>query len=118
MGSLRDRAAEIMEAQEMGDATDYPNPIMGHTFDYRTPPGPSSLEEQGSWVRIRHEGREYTFCRLSVTRVDLLHSVDKRFALTIHQQGLHEWIRLGNLKKETAEAIRDAVLKLDGEGWV
>ena len=72
----------------------------------------SRLSKQGTWIRIEHQGKDYVFCVLTVTRVDVL-----KGALTIHQQGLHEWIRIDGLPEGAALKIRDAILDLDPEGW-
>lgn len=74
------------------------------------------LKEQGSWVCIGHAGQEYTLCRYTVTRVDILPSLDA-YALVIHQQGLHEWVRLAPISKQAAESIRDILLNVKGDEW-
>ena len=77
---------------------------------------PSSLSRQGNWVRLIHKGREHVVCALTVTRVDVTRN---RYgeAVTIHQQGLHEWLRLSDLPVNMGVRIRDELLGLDKDAW-
>lgn len=81
----------------------------------------SSLQEQGTWVKIEHGKSSFVFDRLTVTRVDVVKLSEGDAApeaVTIHQQGLHEWIRIAPLPAGVGSQIRNVVIGLEETEWV